>query len=375
MVRKVEVIKKLCEDIEKLGGKAYIVGGYVRDKLLGYESDDIDIEVFDILPSTLENLLDNIGRWRKVGSFEIYLLLGRYEISLGEKGTTIEKASKRRDLTINSIYYDIVKDRYIDINNGIDHLQKGLLTYIDKKEFMKDPLRLLRIYTFMVRYPKFYLDEKLKELLIQNKEKLKEVKKERFLIEFEKIGKKGVLFERIKILEEEIGLLTERFPMIDWLSINYEKLIASKGDFHFFLLLLLYNQNNYRKFLSSITYNRKFVVEVEGEINSFKVFNETIDDYTLKKLSLSVNLERVFRLYEIVYGKNLDRFREKVSSFEKDLKPFVKGKDLIKIGFEGGKYLGEVLETLFHMQLRGEIKNKEEGLTYGEKMLKYRQKK
>ncbi len=374
-MREVEVVKKLCEDIEKLGGKAYIVGGYVRDKLLGKKNSDIDIEVFGIEPSTLENLLDNIGKWRKVGSFEIYLLLGKYEISLAKEGTTIEKASKRRDLTVNSIYYDLGEDRYIDVNNGIEHIKKGILSYVDKKEFLKDPLRLLRVYTFLTRYPQFSIDNNLKKLLIKNKKKLNEVKKERFQIEFEKMAKKSIDFEKMGEIEGEIGLLSKRFQMIDWTRIGYKKIKYSNGDFVLFLLLLLVGQKEYMEFLNEITYDRKLVVEVEEDLEAFKILGENIDDYTLKKISLKSNIKRVFTLYEIIYEKNLDNLREKFSTFEKDLKPIIKGKDLIKIGFESGKYLGEVIELIFDMQLRGEIKNKNDGIAYGEKMLKYRQKK
>ncbi len=381
MVRKVEVVKKLCKDIKNLGGKAYIVGGYVRDRLLQEETDDIDIEVFGIEPSTLAKALDKIGKWKRVGTFEIYLLLGKYEIYLAKNkngailgNEKIKEASRRRDLSINSIYYDPLEERYIDSNNGINDLFNNLLRYVDEREFLVDPLRLLRVYTFLVRYPKFVLDRKLKEALIISKSNIKVVKKERFQIEFEKILLKGKDFDKIIEIEEEIGLLREGFPMVNWNRIPWKKLIYDNRTFELSLLILLSREENYLEFLESITYNRKLIVEVSKDIVAYKELCLGISDYELKKIALKSNIERVFKCFELIKELDIKDIRKRYNLFKEKLKPLVKGRDLVKIGFKNGEKLGEVLEIIFDMQLREEIKNKSEGLAYGEKVLKYRQK-
>ena len=60
-------------DVKKMNGIAYIVGGYVRDKILGIINKDIDIEVFGLSEEVLEEILKKYGNFKKVGNFEIYL--------------------------------------------------------------------------------------------------------------------------------------------------------------------------------------------------------------------------------------------------------------------------------------------------------------
>ncbi|TDX52127.1 CCA tRNA nucleotidyltransferase [Orenia marismortui] len=166
------MLKSIFKDITSSGGKAYIVGGYVRDKILNVESKDVDIEVYGITPQELKNILQNYGRIRLVGkSYPIYLLED-YEFSfphkteVGVKGEhykvdpkmTIEEACARRDLTINSMLYDPLKDEIIDIYGGQEDLKKGILRYISPESFQVDPLRILRVAQFKARFD-FQVDE------------------------------------------------------------------------------------------------------------------------------------------------------------------------------------------------------------------------
>ena len=78
------MIKELARDIKESGGYLYIVGGWVRDKILNLESKDIDVEVFGIEKEVLEEILLRYGKFRYVGkSFSIYILK-EYETVLTE---------------------------------------------------------------------------------------------------------------------------------------------------------------------------------------------------------------------------------------------------------------------------------------------------
>ena len=106
--------------VRDAGGRALIVGGWVRDRLMGRDSPDIDIEVFRLPSDRLRQVLESLGRVEAVGeSFQVYKV-GDIDVSLprrdskagrGHKGfivvgdpdMTIEEAARRRDFTVNAV--------------------------------------------------------------------------------------------------------------------------------------------------------------------------------------------------------------------------------------------------------------------------------
>ena len=112
---------KIASEIDLLGGKIFIVGGTVRDSFLNLKSKDVDCEVFGLKEQIVFDLLEKYGTVKRAGvSFPI-LITGKYEISICEEkplAINIFKQGKRRDFTINSIYYDIIEDKIIDNFNG-----------------------------------------------------------------------------------------------------------------------------------------------------------------------------------------------------------------------------------------------------------------
>ena len=71
------LVKKIALDIKQQGGKMYFVGGFVRDKLLGIENKDIDVEIFNISPKQLKDILSKYGTVDEVGaSFGILMIKG-----------------------------------------------------------------------------------------------------------------------------------------------------------------------------------------------------------------------------------------------------------------------------------------------------------
>ena len=153
--------------------RAYLVGGCIRDWLLGRPSKDIDIEVFGIDYETLANKLSKWGRTDLVGkSFGVVILTlpsGRAvdftiprrdsKIAPGHKGFEIEfdpeismeEAASRRDFTINALMFDPRKKRIHDFFNGTAHLEERLLVPTSTA-FAEDPLRVLRAMQFAGRF-------------------------------------------------------------------------------------------------------------------------------------------------------------------------------------------------------------------------------
>ena len=159
----------IARAVRDAGGRALIVGGWVRDRLLGLAAKDLDIEVFGIAADRLRALLESFGRVDTVGeSFTVYKLadidvsLPRREskVGRGHKGFRVEgdpqlsfvEAARRRDFTINAISWDPLTDELIDPFNGRADLDARLLRVVDAGTFADDSLRVLRALQFAARF-------------------------------------------------------------------------------------------------------------------------------------------------------------------------------------------------------------------------------
>ena len=173
-----EIPKKILDianDVRAAGGRALLVGGCVRDKLMNKQPKDWDIEVYGIEPAQLRQLLDQFGDVNIVGeAFTVYKLGSDLDISLprrdrksgrGHRGfviegdplMTIEEATSRRDFTINAILQDPLTDEIIDPFRGRPDLDNRTLRAVSLKTFPEDSLRVLRAAQFAARF-EFQID-------------------------------------------------------------------------------------------------------------------------------------------------------------------------------------------------------------------------
>jgi tRNA nucleotidyltransferase (CCA-adding enzyme) len=161
--------RALARAVRDEGGRALIVGGWVRDRLLGLECKDIDVEVFGVEAEALKNLLGAFGSVNTVGeSFTVYKV-AELDVSLprreskvgrghkafavaGEPGLSIEEAARRRDFTINAISWDPLTGEYLDPFGGRQDLERRVLRAVDSRTFGEDSLRVLRAMQFAARF-------------------------------------------------------------------------------------------------------------------------------------------------------------------------------------------------------------------------------
>lgn len=137
------------------GFTAYIVGGAVRDLIVGNKPKDFDI-VTDATPSKIKRIFRNsriIGRrFRLVhvvfGTkiFEVSTFRSNAEGSVGNEFGTIEQDVMRRDFSINALYYDPISEQVIDYVGGLKDIKKHILRPVIPMEtiFVEDPVRMLR---------------------------------------------------------------------------------------------------------------------------------------------------------------------------------------------------------------------------------------
>jgi tRNA nucleotidyltransferase (CCA-adding enzyme) len=167
---------EIARSVRDAGGRALIVGGWVRDRVRGRPSKDVDIEVFGIPQDRLASLLGASGRVEAVGqSFPVYKVFGAadadggIDVALprreskrgrGHKGfevygdpfLSIEDAARRRDFTVNAIAWDPLTGAYEDPFDGRGDIARRLLRAVDPSAFGDDSLRVLRAVQFAARF-------------------------------------------------------------------------------------------------------------------------------------------------------------------------------------------------------------------------------
>ncbi len=198
----------LCQAVSQAGGRALIVGGWVRDHLLARENHDYDIEVYGIDAGILKSLLASLGSVNAVGeSYTVYKVRLRMkgrslivDVSLprreskigrghraflvsGDPTMSIEEASRRRDFTINAILFDPLSGEILDPHGGREDLRHRLLRVVDPLTFTEDSLRVLRAVQFAARF-EFTIDQATIELC--RAIDLSDLPPERILAEMEK---------------------------------------------------------------------------------------------------------------------------------------------------------------------------------------------
>jgi tRNA nucleotidyltransferase (CCA-adding enzyme) len=220
--------------IRDAGGRALVVGGWVRDRLLygvGHEPANVDLEVFKMSGEDLRRLLESFGRVEAVGeSFQVYKI-GAIDVSLprrdskagrghrgfvvtGDPDMSIEEAARRRDFTINAIAFDPLTNEYFDPFGGRADLERRVLRVVDPATFADDSLRVLRAVQFAARLD-LTLDDATARLCREIP--LDDLPSERVWGEVEKL-----LFARRPsigfALAMELGVVARLFPELQALS-------------------------------------------------------------------------------------------------------------------------------------------------------------
>jgi len=166
-----DMLRSIALRIRDMGGRALLVGGCVRDEILGLPCYDIDCEVHGLEPEQLKALLEQFGEidasGEKYGIFTIKgegldFALPRREIKRGaghkdfevfvDPELSPETAAARRDFTVNAIMRDALTGEYVDPYGGIQDLQNGVLRAVPGGQFEEDPLRVLRGAQFAARF-------------------------------------------------------------------------------------------------------------------------------------------------------------------------------------------------------------------------------
>lgn len=346
-------IENILRKLTSKGYQAYVVGGYVRDYLLGIKTYDVDIST-NADPNTIKELYnintnnDNFGRFSIKDSLYNYDIMPyREEFKFENRKPTeynftddIEKDKVRRDFTVNSFYMDIDGNIH-DPFNGREDLDNRVIRAIGdiSSKMIDDPLRMLRAVRF-ASILDFELEENLKRFIIENKELIKTISQDRKKSELDKIFNCS---NKIKGLELIKSLKLEDVLDIKYDEVNYT--ISSEG------IWAQIESKNY-----NFSNQEKTLIDAIRKIVDYGI----IDNVVLYQ----------YGLYPcIIAGEILGTSEAQISNVYKDLPIYSKndikitGNDIMNLlTIEPGIKIKQILQDLELNILNGDLVNEEDAL-------------
>ena len=243
----------LVETVRETGGRVYMVGGTLRDFLLGKAYKDLDLLVTGLPQEHLKRLLRRSGRVQRVGQAfgvlkflprgwdgePIDISLPRVETSTGvghrdfevafDHALPVETDLARRDFTINAMAFDLHDERLIDPFGGNTDLSGRTLRQVSPSAFPEDPLRMLRGVQFASRFG-LRVEPETRSSMLAHAGSIMTVAPERIAMELRKLFQARSPSHGF-VLMHEVGLLPYLFPEIEELTtIQDPRSGAPSGD-------------------------------------------------------------------------------------------------------------------------------------------------
>lgn len=383
------VLSKLKEN----GYQAYVVGGAVRDFLMGKTPHDYDL-TSDALPSQISDVFKDFYQehsGEKHGTIRVIIDHKPIEITTFrcDEGYTdyrrpdnvefVKDAyidSKRRDFSINAFYYS--EGHIYDFHEGLEDLNNKVIKTIGNPSarFHEDALRILRAIRFSAKLG-YEIESKTKTALLDCKEELNLIAKERILIELKEISSTSNFFRDIK----------EYFPIFKLIIPCLDKIGNSIDDIYNF------DTKSYGDYIASLSalfslreINNDFMpwrlfIKMDNEsINAIKTliklkdinFNNSFDDDYInglillsKPVDMNVFKNYLINLYNLKRFKNddIDSILNRVDILSEGNTPYslkdleIDGNDLLKLGIEKNQYFKEILNEVLLRCNQGDLNN------------------
>ena len=369
-MNKVKVPKevlKICSVLDSHGYKAWLAGGCVRDSILGIKPKDFDIAT-DATPEQVEGLFEKtVSVGKSFGVIRVVTAGSDIEVATFRKDgdykdgrhpenvefSKPEEDAKRRDFTINALFYDVLKKESHDYVGGLQDIKgKTIRTVGDSDQrFSEDKLRILRAIRFVSQLG-FNIEEVTLKAIQKNASHIHQVSGERLFEELNKLMG-GKYFLKSMGYMKSSGLLSQIFETS---KLKFSHKISKKA---FPRWIIIFQQIKKRDILwSRLKTSREFRNQVEETLeilNKLKKFNK-LNLAERKRLAASQNMQ---------FAIELDSKHKAFIQKNKKLpRPLVDSKLLFSLGFKPGEEFGKLLSDSFDAQLMGKIKNKKQALSF-----------
>lgn len=383
------VLSKLKEN----GYQAYVVGGAVRDFLMGKTPHDYDL-TSDALPSQISDVFKDFYQehsGEKHGTIRVIVDHKPIEITTFrcDEGYTDYRRpdnvefvkdvyidSKRRDFSINAFYYS--EGHIYDFHEGLEDLNNKVIKTIGNPStrFHEDALRILRAIRFSAKLG-YEIESKTKTALLDCKEELNLIAKERILTELKEISSTSNFFRNIK---EYFPIFKLIIPCLDKIGNSIDDIynfdIKSYGDYIASLSALF----SLREINNDFMPWRLFIKMDNESINAIKTliklkdinFNNSFDDDYInglillsKPVDINVFKNYLINLYNLKRFKNddIDSILNRVDILSEGNTPYslkdleIDGNDLLKLGIEKNQYFKEILNEVLLRCNQGDLNN------------------
>ena len=413
---------KIAGDIRDAGGRAYLVGGWVRDALLGKGCRDYDVEVYDMAQDALVPILSKYGRTNLVGKAFGVIHLAMKGLSLdfsfprteskvgyGHRGFVVhtdeklsfKEAALRRDFTINAMGMELPDLTLCDPYGGIGDLKTHTLRHVGPA-FAEDSLRILRGVQFASRFGCTLAPETVELCRTLS---LDDLSVERLFEEFKKwllkpgkpsLGLRAFLDIKLDGYFPEIlpfeGSWETLGSILDCMAglRDTSGLTEPQAMEFAFAALLCGSPETSLKFLERITNEVHLLKVVPPLLHALRGLDTAIagDAPALRRLAVKLGglkllcllvkcMPRGFYTRDSARDNTCDTdFATVLYAKAADLdlldaapQPFLTGKLLMDLGVKPGKQMGEIIKESFELQLDGKIANAEEAVEWARSRL------
>ena len=422
--KKEEIALDIVKKLQKSGHTAYFAGGCVRDSILRVQPKDYDVATsaspdqveklfektvpvgkqFGVMLAIVEGEQFEIATFRKEGGYQD----GRHPSWI--KKSDPEEDAKRRDFTVNGLFYDPIKDEIIDYVGGVEDIHHQLISTIGKPEerFSEDKLRLIRAVRFASTLG-FKLEEQTWFTLKKMAPEIKMVSSERIRDELVKIFTRPNAGLGLELLSES-GLLKEILPEVEAMkgcaqSPDYHP----EGDVFVHTQLLLDKLENptvtlafscllhdvgkpptftrdgdkihfyehdrigadmTREIMMRLRFSNKEIDAVAAAVSNHMRFMHVKEmrQGKLKTFLARDTFQEELELHRIdcssSHGKldNYEFLKAKIQELKEDElkpKPFLTGHRLMAAGISAGPVMGQIIREGYELQLEGRFENED----------------
>ncbi|RLB29084.1 MAG: polya polymerase, partial [Deltaproteobacteria bacterium] len=404
----IKLLKDLGEIADKLDFNAYLVGGLVRDVVLKRKNLDVDIVIegdgIQFAKTFADHFSAKVRSYPKFGtavlvmpdSFKIDVATARIEHYESPAALPVVKLSSlkrdlfRRDFTINTLAVHLNRGHYgtlIDHFGAMRDIKERVLRVLHNLSFVEDPTRIFRAIRFEQRFS--FRIGKLTESLIQNAVNIncfENLSSQRLFIEMKLILKEEdpigaiermdgydllkFISSGLRLTEEVKNVLKEIKGILAWFNLLYLSVIYKPWKVYFLGLTSSLSDDDLDNLATRMQVQDK---EILSMLSDRQEVRQALKELSRLKGKKNYSLYRILSplspeilLYSMAKTKS-EKIKRSISTFFtrlKGTKIFLKGKDLIDMGYKPGLLFKEIFESILEAKLEGDISTREDEIKF-----------